>query len=490
MTNTTSFSFSLPTPVYLGLLVFAALFALAVAVHVFRSRKPGTDNRKDGLRARLGVPGFHFVPFFVCAALWVGITTVLTAGLFGVIFDVLADVVPDSDTDRDVWNFRFKLIQITALTTVLGAAIALPFTLVRLGLSQKQTDTATESLFNEKINAATEGLYARRQVTVWKRHKGHVHQWQDDIVQRNAAIDRLEGLARENTAETPRIARLLSVYVRELSAEVPAQEPPKDASPDQLQKWAGSLPKPRSDMEKAAQTLGRLHEHAKAPLESGEIDLRGANLQNCDLAGLAFDKALFQNAQLQGADLQFAQLQGANLERAQLQRADLGGAQLQGAVLMGAQLQGANLMGARLQGAVLRGAQLQGADLGGAQLQGANLWHAQLQRANLGGAQLQGADLGDAQLQGADLWDARFDAETFLTAATLRGAAVRNVDFTTVPQIAQHLEDIFGDASVTLPEGVEAPGHWPQSQLGFPEFDTQWRAWQATLPPGWDQPKP
>ena len=123
MTNTTSFSFSLPTPVYLGLLVFAALFALAVAVHVFRSRKPGTDNRKDGLRAKLGVPSFHFVPFFMCAALWAAITIVLIAGLFGLILDILADVVPDPDTDRDVWNFRFKLIQITALTTVLGAAI-------------------------------------------------------------------------------------------------------------------------------------------------------------------------------------------------------------------------------------------------------------------------------------------------------------------------------------------------------------------------------
>ena len=67
---------------------------------------------------------------------------------------------------------------------------------------------------------------------------------------------------------------------------------------------------------------------------------------------------------------------------------------------------------------------------------------------------------------------------------------MRNVDFTTVPQIAQHLEDIFGDASVTLPEGVEAPGHWPQSKLDVSEFATQWRAWQKKIgtDPSTDKP--
>ena len=319
------------------------------------------------LRDRLGLSAFPVVAFLMLAIVWSGIAFVLTTGLINLILDVLSGMSPDRNNPEAVWEFRFKLVQITALTTVLGAVIALPITMSRLRLQRSADDTARESLFNEKINAATEGLYARRQVSVWKRHKSHVHQWQDDIVQRCAAIDRLEGLARENTAETPRIARLLSVYLRELSAEVPAQEPPKDATPDQLKAWAKSLPKPRSDMEKAAQTLGRLHEHAQTPLEDGEIDLRGANLQKCDLTGLKFNNALFDDSQLQGADLGWALLQGANL----------GGARLQGAVLGWTQLQWADL----------RDAQLQGADLGSAQLQGADLGDAQLQGANLGGAQ-------------------------------------------------------------------------------------------------------
>jgi uncharacterized protein YjbI with pentapeptide repeats len=452
MENTTHFSFSLPTPVYLGILVFAVLFALGVTVHVIRTRMQKTDDRNDGLRAKLGVPGFHFVPFFMCAALWTAITIVLIAGLFGLILDVLADVVPDPDTDREVWNFRFKLIQITALTTVLGAVIALPFTLLRLGLSQKQTETARESLFNEKINAATQGLYARRQVSEPGKDGQHLDLWQDDIVQRNAAIDRLQGLAEENADEVPRIARLLSVYVRELSNELPAQTVPEDASKEELREWVTKLPKLRSDPEKAAQTLGRLRARATAPLDSGEIDLRSANLQRADLSNLDFGKAH----------------------------------------LMQAQLQGAGLWGAQLQGADLWGAQLQGADLVGAELQGANLEIAQLQGANLMLAKLQGANLLVAQLQGADLERARFDASTSLRGATLRGAAVRAVDFNNVAQIIDHIADVFGDATTTLPDGITPdqdtwPDHWPKQELDWQDFRDQWHAWQATLPAGWDK---
>jgi hypothetical protein len=35
-------------------------------------------------------------------------------------------------------------------------------------------------------------------------------EWEDDVVRRNAAIDRLEGLVRERPEEAERVARLLS----------------------------------------------------------------------------------------------------------------------------------------------------------------------------------------------------------------------------------------------------------------------------------------
>ena len=500
--------FSLPGPLVWGLTSLGALILASWLIYIALPNAEAKPNSLTRLRDGLGLKGVPPILLIAGTIAYTIIAAILTVGLALLILGTIALPFAEGMTADEVQKeFLFYVLRLAGLTTVLGAVIALPLTVIRLRLTQKQTETATASLFNEKINAATEGLYARRQVTEWRRGQSHVF-WQDDIVQRNAAIDRLEGLAQEEPAETQRIARLLSVYVRELSAEVPAQDPPEGATPQDLRNWAFALPKPRSDMEKAAQTLGRLHEHAEAPLANGEIDLRGANLQRCDIRELAFDKALFEGAQLQGASLGYAQLQGTHLGGAQLQGADLEGAQLQGAVLRGAQLQGADLRGAQLQEADLEGAQLQGADLSGAQLQEANLldaqlqgadlrgaqlqeadlWFAQLQGADLRGAQLQEANLWDAQLQGADLRGARFDDATSLSAATLQGAALREVDFTNMPQIAEHVQDMFGDTSVTLPDGVSPPDHWPTTELDDFEFDTQWRAWQATLPKGWDKP--
>ncbi|MEL6886499.1 MAG: pentapeptide repeat-containing protein [Pseudomonadota bacterium] len=442
------------TATFLGVIALLAAVALLLSsvFEVARTRK---------LREALGASGVPPALFALGFLVYASIALLLAAGVLVLIAGVIGLTFADGLSGQDDGqNFLFYVLRLAGLTTVLGAVIALPFTIFRLRLTTQQTKTAEESLFNEKINAATQGLYARRQKTEWKRKDGHVHVWEDDIVQRNAAIDRLEGLAEENPAEIPRIARLLSVYVRELSHEVPPKDPPQGASPDDLRNWGTSL-RPRSDMQKAAQTLGRLHNVALKPLDNDEIDLRDANLQGCDLNRLLFEKARFEGARMEGAHLVGARLQGANL----------GGAQLQGAYLVAAQLQGAHLVGARLQGA----------NLGGARLQGAYLV----------AAQLQGADLGAAQLQGANLFRARFDDATDLSAATLRGAALRSVDFTDVSQITDHLDDMFGDASVTLPSGARPgdarwPKEWATTELGYGEFLTAWRAWQATLPPGWD----
>ncbi|MEO1364640.1 MAG: hypothetical protein AAFU86_12800, partial [Pseudomonadota bacterium] len=81
-----------------------------------------------------------------------------------------------------------------------------------------------------------------------------------------------------------------------------------------------------------------------------------------------------------------------------------------------------------------------------------------------------------------------FDDTTALSTATLRGAALRFVDCTNVPQMQAHFDDIYGDASVGLPEGVTAPDHWYDPNRDGPDFEAAWRKWQATLPPGWDAP--
>ncbi|MFW2542598.1 pentapeptide repeat-containing protein [Primorskyibacter sp. 2E107] len=453
--------------------------------------KPGDLQKRMGLSDL--PPGLFWLPVI----LWAAIALVVFVGLFWLVLKILLHAMPGQD---QVWDFRFRLAQLAALTTVLGALVALPVTLNRLRLTREQTETSKASLFNDKITEAAADLYATRKVTVKLGPQKYIDKYEDDVIRRNAAIDRLEQLVKEQPREAERVSRLLSIYVRELSKDFPPKPVPKSDNVVEISAWARGLEPVRADMQNAAQVLGRLAGIDGVKAEDLKIDLRRANLQGFDLKALRFDKANLGEAQLQGADLGAAQLQGARLWGAQLQSANLRIAQMQGASLGNAQMQGANLGNAQMQGAALAGAQLQEAFLGEAQMQeaflgeaqmqGANLWEAELQRANLWGAQLQGAFLVEAQMQGADLDDTQLDEDTDLSAATLRGAALRDVDSTTITQLKPFWQDVFADGSVILPDGEVRPDHWKAEKFDIvsDDFETAWRAWQRSI--GFDPDKP
>ncbi len=438
----------------------------------------------DRLQARMGLSGLNSGLLFVAIAIWAIIFVSLVLGLLGVIWSFILSPIPQGQAQ--IWDWRFSLAKMAALTATLGAVVALPFTLIRLTFTRTQTETAVEALFNDKINAAVEDLYAQRQISVPVtdgEKQSHESIWQDDVTRRNGAIDRLEGLVQESPTSAERVARMLSVYVRELSQEYKPIPTPETTDRENLRRWARELKPARSDMQNAVQVLGRLQSISGVTELAGLVDLSGANLQGFDLSQLSFEKSNFSGAKLQGA----------NLGRAQLQGADLGWAQLQGAHLRRAQLQGANLGWAKLQEANLSWAQLQGANLGWAKLQEAKLGGAQLQGAFLGGAKLQGAKLSWAQLQGANLSGAQFDNATSLVNATLRGASAREVDFANSTIKPHQIEAMFGDASVTLPGGhgpdhESWPAHWSKEKLHWADFETQGRAHQTSIGQDPDNP--
>ncbi|MEL7164930.1 MAG: pentapeptide repeat-containing protein, partial [Pseudomonadota bacterium] len=428
-------------------LIAAALAIAAIALHLIRQGKPDTE---DSLAAQFGLGGPRLPIFVIAALLWIALALILLLGLFGLIFQTL--------TATSTENYLFYVLRIAGLTTVLGAVIALPFTIIRLQLTQQQTRNQQESLFNDKINEATKGLYARRQVTLGEGTEAKDH-WQDNIIQRNAAIDRLEGLAQEKPEETSRIARLLASYLVELSAQVRAVPDPKDASAENLESWVYELPPARSDMEKAAQTLGRLSN--VSPLTAKDLNLRGANLQCVDLSG-----ADLMNARLEGANLH-----GASLHRANLHRAILVGAKLQHAILEDADLRYANLQAAKLSGANLRDANLVNAqmtqvDTRRADLRGANLARSVCRVANFSDALLVESNLSGTNLQGANLEGTDL-AGTILENANLRGATLANANwFGTKVQGADFRGATIDPSAVGLMIG------------------------KATLPKGWDKDIP
>lgn len=192
--------------------------------------------------------------------------------------------------------------QQTSLGTgaLIAAILGAPFIIWRTLVAQRQANTQEESLFNEKINAAAADLAARRQVTRVVNEGTDkeciLTEWQDDLVTRAAAIDRLEGLANERPDATPRIARQLSIYLRELSIEFPPVKIPKDLARVARRTFVQQIVPARPDMERAAQTLGRLQDIEGSGLLSSDIDLRKTNLQAFDLRSLSFRGAKFSDA--------------------------------------------------------------------------------------------------------------------------------------------------------------------------------------------------
>jgi len=428
----------------LGIVLVLAFLVVPIGISFMPYKgDPSKPPLFDQLQKRLGLSGFNSGLLFVAITLWSLIFGSLLLGLLGVIWSFIMSPVPQ---EGQIWTWRFSLAKMAALTATLGAAVALPFTLIRLTFTRTQTETAVEALFNDKINAAVDDLHAQRQVSVPVtdgKTKTHETVWQDDVTRRNGAIDRLEGLAGEEPKAASRIARMLSVYVRELSREHQPEDAPSSDHRSGLRDWADALPPDRSDMQNAAQVLGRLKKTTGLPMDSAEIDLTDANMQGFDLTGLDFDGAKMHGANLRGTDLSWTKLKRANL----------------------------------------RDAQLQGAELFWAQLQGAELFC----------AQLQGAKLREVQLQGAKLFWAQFDETTSFSATILRGAALKGVDLTYSTIEPEQLADTFGDASVILPGG-QGPDHeswpeyWSKEELGPNEFRTQHRAFQRSIGQDPDNP--
>ena len=451
--------------------------------------------------------------------IWMTILALLITGLGWTIAQAAFGV---TSADEIVTTVLFRLAGLTGVT---GAVVAFPFTILRTQYNKRQTDAAEAALVNNKLDAAFAGLSARRKVTSRSREVVYMLNdteyastetpeelfelpegaelirrgpWQviseeeDDIVTRSTAIDQLEGLAVEEPNQVARIVSILSLYVRELSREYPAEKMPDGMQEaDDIWKWTNALKVKRPDMEKAAQTLGRLPKLLdNYDPEQIKTDFRSSNLQAFDLKELSFEHAAMEKAHLQGTNFRDTEMRRAGLQRAEMQGADFKHAKLQDADLQGAKMQVADLGDAKVQGADLRSAQMQGAICWGTEMQRADLKGADMQNAVLFYAQMQGADLRATAIDGASLFHTKIQGAN-LALATLRGTSVRSVDFTEVALAAQHWKDILGDPTTILPAGVDAPDHWPKFEMDWKDFEAEWERFKedpaAYTPP--DPPK-
>jgi|GEM_PF-3274445 len=180
---------------------------------------------------------------------------------------------------------------------VLVALLGSPFVVWRSIVAAKQVNIADEALFNDKIAAAANDLSARKEVTRSVTQDGKevvLREWEDDLVARAAAINRLEGLALERKEISPRIVRLLATYVRGNFAtnNLELTEPPFKSAV------------PRMDLQSAIDTIGRIHKSA-TEVDTGHwrLDLKECNFDGVNFTGGFFLAADFRDSRFEASKL-------------------------------------------------------------------------------------------------------------------------------------------------------------------------------------------
>ncbi|MCU0912132.1 MAG: pentapeptide repeat-containing protein [Rhodobacteraceae bacterium] len=431
---------------------------------------------------------------------------------------------------------------------LIAALLGAPLVVWATWLRHRALSFQKEGHITDRINKAVEMLGAEKVVKVpGKDADGRditVERTEPNIEVRLGAILSLERIAQDSTAydrgrDHVRVMEILCAYVRE---NAPAEgledhpfgewEPLKDnptpeerAAHEEMRKerfgdlpsdskvgaWAKGLPTPRRpDVVLALKVIGRRTARQRVveaawpdpptretvwpfdipcpalPDEPGEASETALTPAEVEAYRRKLDAWKKRVGQYRGYEL--------DLRETNLRRHNLSAMTLSGANLRGTRMEGARLWEARMEGADLWEARMEGADLWEARMEGADLREARMDGVNLWEARMEGADLWKARMEGADLWGARMEGAKSLTAAVLRGAAVRDVSLLDVPIGKEQIAEMFGDASVTLPERLTKPDHWPDWKLPTDledpnNFHTQWRLWRSN-PAAYSPPPP
>lgn len=438
-----------------------------VRTHLLAIRHDKPSDWLPKLQERMGLGALPEVLVLLLSIVWTALFLSLVFGIFWVVYGIFDRA--SAVTAEEGRELRWYLLTLTAITASLGAVISLPFTLIRVGLNRRQTETAEQGLITDRINTAVEGLGAEKQTSVHRKDsrgnllfhekEGSESKAEDKldykrpvIVQltepnlevRVGAIYALERISRDSELDHIQIMEILCAYIKQNAGHGEKALPEDFSNPRIWRDWAEEERDfPRLDIDAALNTIERRSEkHKMIELEKGfRLNLERVPMRKMILPLRNFARMGFRRAEFQGANLFEANLSGTDLRLAKLQGALLSGANLESAHLLRAEMQGASLFRAKFEGAFLEGASMQGADLGSAQMKGLHLKD----------VNLQSADLYLTNLEQTKIEKAIFDEFTELLGAKLEGAALKSTDLSKPQYVYDHLEMVFGDASVKLP---------------------------------------
>ncbi|WP_372615318.1 pentapeptide repeat-containing protein [Aquicoccus sp.] len=482
-------------------------------------------------------------------ALWVILSAIGLAALTGLLWLTLNE--QDRKTERDplslltafgwvllpVWLVIFvatlwqvwlvviggtgTLSDSTSLGTgaLIAALLGAPFVIWGTVLKHQTVRYQKEGHITDRITSAVEQLGAEKTVK-----KDGDETTKPNIEVRIGAILSLERIAQDSTThdngrDHVRVMEILCAYVRENApaSKAPDLPFPQECKQDTIDEKRKSTPSwitneftLRTDVQLALSVIGRrTRQQVKVernhPTQDGtgyRLDLSRTNLRYADFQYLDFERTNFFRSQMQAIFCKSANFSGANFVYCEL---------------TGANAANANFSNARIESADLSHATLREADLLDCKIS-----HTHFVRANLQGSRIRfcnnvdnrevnraffvDCDLRCALIQG-DLLGVVIKLEPLpdetiprgIIAAAFRSARVgatrqfldRLLNETAIPN--DWLHKAFGDASVTLPQGIDRPAHWPDWELphtGEHAFHTEWRKWQANPSNYTPPPKP
>ncbi|MEQ9242722.1 pentapeptide repeat-containing protein [Roseovarius indicus] len=394
------------------------------------------DDRLQGLAKSVGLGGLPPVLFLFVGLTWLVVALTLLFGLYRFIWMMVWQTAPTGN--EELWAWRFGLAQIAALTTVLGAVIALPLTMARLVLTRRQADIAQEGLITERINTAVAGLGAEKTVSIHRKDsrnnylfhekelaedskRGNLDFKRPVIVQltepnlevRIGAIYALERIAHDSNRDIADIVDLLCAYIRHNAPKHGSMKSPHEVYRDlntatidgpglnahqifehrdfeaantigvnptelnheTLAEWSLTLPRTRIDIQTALSALGRLKGRLDIKHPSHRLDLSDTNLQNAQLVG-RFNNSDFSNSHLDNCKLN-GQFDFSNFTRSSLQQV--------------------HARNSSFSNCDFGKANLCGAFFGGANLERSRFWFTWIEHTNFNGANLVGSDFYEAE---------------------------------------------------------------------------------------------
>ena len=475
-------------------------------IKMSRAQHPDFENWIESL----GLETFRLALLVSMAILWLAalVGLILIAAYVSVVLPMLTPENGGNPTTP--LPFPVTQLALTGLG-LLGLAI-IPYILIQRKKDRRKQDMLDQELIARRIDNAVQSLNS----TLPEAQCSTA-----EIGARIGAVHALGRIAAESDRHHLAVLELLCDYLRQhtMAARLTATAPQAP--------WQGPLASHSIDMDDPAEkipppsviqsvisVMGKrdawqiaVERMPKNLIQPYRIDLRnivlkGADMVEIDLAHCLMDNSQLDHATLNHSNLDGADLRGASLRSTQLWKTSLRDAQLWTADLTEADLREANLqradlsqtkfLEANLTGTWLVEANLHHADLSGADLENANLENAllgetNLQGADLGGANLQGANLDQTNLRLTNLEGVRWDNVINLASAHLNGASMRDLDATDIGFTQYQLNQVFTDASLIQPAGLQRPGHWPDSVLDDAIFHTERRLWLSDpthyLPP-------